>query len=71
MAVARALVNRPCLILADEPTGDLDPQTERMIMGILESMHAEGATLLMATHNLELAARASRTLRLQSGRLKL
>jgi len=71
VAVARALVNRPCLILADEPTGDLDPETERMIMDILESMHAEGATLLLATHNPALAGRADRLIRLESGQLKL
>ena len=69
VALARALVNRPRLILADEPTGDLDVETEQTIMGLLLEANREGATLLMATHSPELAGRASRLLRLEAGRL--
>ncbi|OGP56100.1 MAG: hypothetical protein A2V67_14285 [Deltaproteobacteria bacterium RBG_13_61_14] len=71
VAVARALVNRPGLILADEPTGDLDPETELTILNVLLEAHQQGATLLLATHNPALAGRADRLIRLESGRLKL
>jgi putative ABC transport system ATP-binding protein/lipoprotein-releasing system ATP-binding protein len=71
VAVARALVNRPCLVLADEPTGDLDPETELTILNVLLEAHQQGATLLLSTHNPALASQADRLIRLESGRLKL
>jgi lipoprotein-releasing system ATP-binding protein len=70
VAVARALVMRPSLLLADEPTGDLDEQTADALHGLLREMHhIYGLTSVIATHNPRLAAACDRTLRLESGRL--
>lgn len=69
-AVARALLNRPALILADEPTGSLDPHTARELFGLLEETAAEGgAALVVVTHAMPLAQRMRRVLTLQDGRL--
>jgi len=71
VAVARALVTRPSLLLADEPTGDLDEQTADALHGLLREMHAEhGLTSVIATHNPRLAAACDRVLRLEGGRLR-
>ena len=70
VAVARALVMRPSILLADEPTGDLDEQTADSLHALLREMHrAYGLTSVIATHNPRLAAACDRTLRLESGRL--
>jgi lipoprotein-releasing system ATP-binding protein len=70
VALARALANRPALLLADEPTGNLDHRTASRVMELLEKLHrAHGLTSVLATHNLELAQRAQRTLRLSDGKL--
>jgi lipoprotein-releasing system ATP-binding protein len=70
VAVARALVRRPRLLLADEPTGSLDPATGERVAQLLLELNAEhGATLVVATHNPALAAAMSRRLRLAEGRL--
>ena len=70
VAVARALVMRPGLLLADEPTGDLDEQTAQSLHGLLREMHAAyGLTSVIATHNPRLAAACDRVLRLEGGRL--
>lgn len=70
VALARALANQPALLLADEPTGNLDHRTAERVMEMLEKLHrAHGLTSLLATHNLELAQRAHRTLRLANGKL--
>jgi lipoprotein-releasing system ATP-binding protein len=71
VAVARALVMQPTLLLADEPTGDLDEETADTLHGLLRDMHAEfGLTSVIATHNPRLAAACDRTLRLEGGRLR-
>jgi lipoprotein-releasing system ATP-binding protein len=71
VAVARALVMQPTLLLADEPTGDLDEETADTLHGLLRAMHAEfGLTSVIATHNPRLAAACDRTLRLEGGRLR-
>ncbi len=71
VAVARALVMRPALLLADEPTGDLDEQTAAELQGLLRRMHtAHGLTSLIATHNMRLAESCDRVLRLEDGRLR-
>jgi cell division transport system ATP-binding protein len=62
VSIARALVNEPILLLADEPTGNLDPKTEVEIMNILEKLNARGTAILMATHNYELVNNTSRRL---------
>jgi lipoprotein-releasing system ATP-binding protein len=70
VAIARALVPRPALLLADEPTGDLDEQTADSLHALLREMHREQQlTSIIATHNLRLAATCDRILRLESGRL--
>jgi lipoprotein-releasing system ATP-binding protein len=71
VAVARALVMQPTLLLADEPTGDLDEETADTLHGLLRDMHAEfGLTSVIATHNPRLATACDRTLRLEGGRLR-
>lgn len=70
VAIARALANRPRIILADEPTGNLDTTTGEGIVAILERLHAEGMTLVLVTHNDEIAGRASRRLVIRDGRME-
>lgn len=67
VAIARALVNTPLLILADEPTGNLDFKAGRDIMTLLQELHGDGRTILLVTHDDAVAAYASRELRLQDG----
>ncbi len=67
VALARMLANDPDVILADEPTGNLDPETSQQIIGFLEEFNGEGKTIVMVTHDPRAAKRAKRTLRLQSG----
>jgi len=70
VAVSRALVMQPSLLLADEPTGDLDESTADALHDLLRSMHQEfGLTAIIATHNPRLAAQCDRTLRLEGGKL--
>lgn len=68
-AIARALVNQPALLLADEPTGNLDRATGEAIITLFRQLHAEGLTLVVVTHNPALAAAAGRQLCLADGRL--
>jgi lipoprotein-releasing system ATP-binding protein len=71
VAVARALVMKPALLLADEPTGDLDENTADALHALLKEMHAEhGLTSIIATHNPRLAAACDRVLRLEQGQLR-
>jgi lipoprotein-releasing system ATP-binding protein len=71
VAIARALVMQPALLLADEPTGDLDERTADALHGLLREMHREhGLTAILATHNTRLAAVCDRVLRLEGGRLE-
>jgi predicted ABC-type transport system involved in lysophospholipase L1 biosynthesis ATPase subunit len=72
VAVARALINNPRLILADEPTGDLDESTEALVLDVLERhISRHRAALVMVTHSRELAARASRKCLMKDGRLEV
>ena len=68
-AIARALMNRPSLILADEPTADLDVDTEREVMELFREINHEGTTIIMVTHNIDLASYASRVVRMERGKL--
>ncbi len=67
VAIARALINDPVLILADEPTGNLDSRTGREIMALLQSLHERGRTIVMVTHEDDIAACAGRIIRLRDG----
>jgi putative ABC transport system ATP-binding protein len=70
VALARMLANDPALILADEPTGNLDPETAESIMDFLGELNGEGRTIVMVTHDLRLAGRAKRLLRLVNGTIQ-
>ena len=69
-AIARALVMRPRLLLADEPTGNLDSATGEEIAGLLDELHRSGTTVVLVTHNEALARRAQRLVRLRDGRVE-
>ena len=69
IAIARSLVNSPALLLADEPTGNLDTRTSREIMSVLQALHERGITIVVVTHNAEVAAFARRTIVLRDGRI--
>ncbi|HEV2678969.1 MAG TPA: ABC transporter ATP-binding protein [Rhodanobacter sp.] len=69
VAIARALAGSPRLLLADEPTGNLDTQMARSVLELLEEIHHEGATIVMVTHDLELAARAQRNVHVIDGQV--
>jgi putative ABC transport system ATP-binding protein len=69
VAVARALINHPKLILADEPTGNLDETNERIVLKLLREMHSEGHTILMVTHAASIGQLADRRIELAHGRL--
>jgi putative ABC transport system ATP-binding protein len=69
VAIARALVNRPSILLADEPTGNLDSATSEEIMGLFEALHRDGQTILLVTHETDIAAHARRQVHLLDGRV--
>lgn len=69
VAVARALVNRPSILLADEPTGNLDSKTGDEIMNLFDGLQRQGNTILLVTHEEELASRAARVVRFRDGRI--
>ena len=70
VAIARALVNHPSILLADEPTGALDSKTSIEIMHLFEKLHAEGNTIILVTHEPEIAARAHRVITIRDGRIE-
>jgi putative ABC transport system ATP-binding protein len=70
-AIARALVVAPRLLLADEPTGNLDTATGDEIAGLLDELHAQGSTIVLVTHNQALARRAGRVVNLRDGRIEM
>jgi putative ABC transport system ATP-binding protein len=69
VAIARALVNNPALILADEPTGELDTHSSAEIMSIFRQLHQDGKTIVIITHETDIAAQAQRTVRLCDGEI--
>ncbi|MFQ5947631.1 MAG: ABC transporter ATP-binding protein, partial [Acidimicrobiia bacterium] len=70
VAVARALVHRPAVVWADEPTGNLDTESTASVMELLLGLNDEGQTIVMVTHNPALAERAGRTIRMRDGRIE-
>lgn len=69
VAIARALSNDPEIVIGDEPTGNVDTETGNAIMGILEGLNREGRTIIVVTHDAEIAAHAGRTKRMRDGRV--
>ena len=69
VAIARAIVTRPSLILADEPTGNLDSKTEEEIMGIFRELHQQGNTIVLITHDDQVAKQAARSIRIFDGKV--
>ncbi|MBU1445978.1 ABC transporter ATP-binding protein [Patescibacteria group bacterium] len=70
VAIARALINKPRLIFADEPTGNLDSTSSKEIMEIFRDLHKEGNTIIIVTHETDIAAYAERTIRMDDGVIK-
>ena len=70
VAIARALVNRPSLLLADEPTGNLDSQTGREILDLFQELHARGNSIIMVTHEDDVAQEAKRIIHIRDGKVK-
>ncbi len=69
VAIARALVNRPAILLADEPTGNLDSRTSDEILALFEDLHRQGQTIIMVTHEPDVARHAKRIVRMRDGRV--
>lgn len=69
VAIARALVTRPAILLADEPTGNLDSHTTQNIMALFDELHSEGHTIIIVTHESEIAEHCHRVVRLQDGKI--
>ena len=69
VAIARSLINKPKVILADEPTGNLDSSTSDAIMGLLTKLNREGQTIVMVTHEAEIAEHAKRQIMMRDGKI--
>ena len=69
VAIARALVNRPAILLADEPTGNLDSKTSEEILGLFQKLHTDGQTIIMVTHEVDVARHAKRIVRMKDGKV--
>jgi len=70
VAIARALVGNPAILLADEPTGNLDSKTSKEIMALIDKLHEQGQTIIMVTHEPDIAAHCDRIIRLEDGRVE-
>ena len=70
VCIARALINEPAIILADEPTGNLDEENEQVVLNLFEELHSEGRTIVLVTHNPSLGEEAERMVTLHHGKIK-
>ncbi|RKZ05384.1 macrolide ABC transporter ATP-binding protein [bacterium] len=70
VAIARALVGKPAILLADEPTGNLDSKTSQEIMALIDELHGQGQTIIMVTHEADIAAHCERVIRLEDGKVE-
>ena len=70
VAIARALVNNPSILLADEPTGNLDSKTGNEIMGVFDRLHQNGNTIVLVTHEADIAAYAHRVISIRDGQVE-
>jgi putative ABC transport system ATP-binding protein len=70
VAIARALVNQPSILLADEPTGNLDSTTSEEILALFDALHRDGQTIVLVTHEHDIAAHAHRQVHLRDGRVE-
>ena len=70
VAIARALIGKPAILLADEPTGNLDSKTSQEIMALIDELHEQGQTIIMVTHEPDIAAHCERIIRLTDGRVE-
>ena len=70
VAIARALVGNPAILLADEPTGNLDSKTSQEIMALIDQLHQQGQTIIMVTHEPDIAAHCERVIRLEDGKVE-
>jgi putative ABC transport system ATP-binding protein len=70
VAIARALVTKPSILLADEPTGNLDSKTGKDIMALFDTLHSEGNTIVLVTHEEDIAEHAHRAIRLRDGKVE-
>src|SRR5712691_5234346 len=70
VAIARALVNNPSILLADEPTGNLDSKTGQEIMGVFQRLHKQGNTIILVTHERDIAAHAHRIIHIRDGKIE-
>ncbi len=70
VAIARALINRPSILLADEPTGNLDSNTGKEILALFDRLHKNGNTIILVTHDAEVASHARRVIRLRDGKVE-
>jgi putative ABC transport system ATP-binding protein len=69
VAIARALVNNPSIVLADEPTGNLDSKTGEEIMSLFENLHGQGNTIILVTHEMDIAQHAHRVIFIRDGKI--
>jgi putative ABC transport system ATP-binding protein len=70
VAIARALIGQPAILLADEPTGNLDSKTSQEIMALIDQLHQQGQTVIMVTHEADIAAHCKRVIRLTDGKVE-